>query len=82
MKYGKSSTKCPVSKSETKSRAQRIEQLKQMYRQGMDINTGAGGRPPEHGPENRERGMEVPDEVEKLLEWTNNLDERVLNTPV
>ena len=78
--YGKSNVKRSV--SQNKSRTQRIEQLKQMYRKGMDMNTpSASGREESGGGDGLLRGgdstgsgAQGPDEVEKLLEWTNALD--------
>lgn len=78
LKYGK-----PNAKRRTVSRAQRIEQLKHMYRSGMEIDTGPCGMPEpreeREGEESRGEG-EGTDEVDQLLQWTQNLDDQVLNT--
>ena len=74
LKYGKSNTS-KKSQAQAKSRAQRIEQLKQMYKRGLDIDCA------DHGlPTDDVRGGEVEqDEVDQLLQWTQDLDEQVLN---
>ena len=73
LKYGKSNKK---SQAQAKSRAQRIEQLKQMYKRGLDIDDANQGLPNDH----EVRGGEVEqDEVDQLLQWTRDLDEQVLN---
>lgn len=77
LKYGKSNTK-PNSVLKTKSRSQRIEQLKQMYRRGMERN---GSDKVKEGEESGEVESGLED-VDQLLEWTQNLDEQVLNTAV
>lgn len=77
MKYGKSSVKRKTA-SQTKSRAQRIEQLKQIYRRGMDIDSPCSVRE-DVAKERRGEGEEL-DDVDQLLQWTENLDEQVLNT--
>lgn len=73
-----------------KSRAQRIEQLKQMYRRGMDTDAGVHGpsraraREDEGGRESGEGGRESGEEgeeLDQLLQWTQNLDEQILTTP-
>ena len=77
--YGKPGTKQPSSVPQTKSRSQRIEQLKQMYRKGMGVEGDELMEP--ESDKGRESGdlTEAPDEVEKLLEWTNTLDEQMIN---
>ena len=62
-----------------KSRTHRVEQLRQMYRKGMDVeNTVPKESDLEGGEREAVTSGEPEDEVEKLLEWTNTLDEQVL----
>ena len=82
MKYGKPTTKRKThTVSQDKSRAQRIEQLKQMYKRGMEIDTGPRGMS-EREEEREESGVdgEGADEVDQILQWTQNLDDQVLST--
>lgn len=82
LKYGIPSAKRKThTVTQDKSRARRIEQLKQIYKRGMEIDTGMS-KARDMGEE-REEGRvdgESGDEVDQLLQWTQNLDDQVLST--
>lgn len=64
LKYGKLNNKHTV---EVKSRTQRIEQLKRMYKKGMVERNDLT------------EDEEVLEGVDQLVQWTQTLDEQLLN---
>lgn len=78
LKYGKSRVSAP----QVKSRSQRVEKLKQMYKRGMDIDTAPTNTDQAVTREGEGEGEDSGEEeqVDQLLKWTENLDEQVLST--
>lgn len=78
LKYGKSNGKKPPPEV-LKSRTQRINHLRKMYA-GKGIGGYEDGGYEDAVSHIHKEGEEELDEVDQLVEWTQNLDEQLLST--